>query len=119
MSRNHQEDRLHCQIAGYLRLAEPPGFFWTSIENRGEGQREGARRKRRGCRAGVPDILTIYQGRVLFLEVKTPKGRLSPNQKERIPEIELAGARVVIVRSVDDIFEALKEAGVPVKATPA
>ena len=119
MSRNHQEDRLHCQIAGYLKLAEPPGFFWTSIENRGEGQREGARRKQRGCKAGIPDILTIYQGRVLFLEVKVPKGRLHDSQKERIPEIEQAGAGVVVVRSVDDVFHALKKAGVPVRATPA
>ncbi|MCX8667064.1 VRR-NUC domain-containing protein [Acetobacteraceae bacterium B3987] len=119
MSRNHQEDRLHNQIAAYLKLAELPGFFWSSIENRNNGRNEGGRRKRRGCKAGIPDILTIYQGRVLFLEVKVPKGRLHESQKERIPEIEQAGAGVAIVRSVDDVFHALKEAGVPVKATPA
>lgn len=119
MRRNRTEDKIHGCIAKYLRLAAPPGFFWSSIENRNNGSNEGGRRKQRGCRAGVPDILTIYQGRVLFMEVKAPKGRLHDSQKERIPEIEQAGAGVVIVRSVDDVFHALKEAGVPVKATPA
>lgn len=119
MKRNRAEDILHASIAKYLTLAEPPGFFWASIENRNNGRNEGGRRKRRGCKAGIPDILTIYQGRVLFLEVKTPKGRLHDSQRERIPEIEQAGAGVVIVRSVDDVFHALTRTGVPVRATPA
>lgn len=119
MKRNRAEDILHASIAKYLTLAEPPGFFWTSIENRNNGRNEGGRRKQRGCKAGIPDILTIYQGRVLFLEVKTPKGRLRPSQKKLIPEIEQAGAGVVVVRSVDDVFHVLKEAGVALTGTPA
>ncbi|MCX5620106.1 VRR-NUC domain-containing protein [Bombella pollinis] len=119
MKRNHTEDRIHRYIANYLKLAAPEGFFWTSIENRNEGAVEGKRRSKRGCKAGVPDILTIYRGNVLFLEVKAPKGRLHDSQKERIPEINEAGAGVEIVRSVDDAFRALIKAGVPVRATPA
>lgn len=119
MKRSRAEDILHTSIAKYLALAEPEGFFWTSIENRRNGRNEGGRWKERGCKAGVPDILTIYRGSVLFLEVKSLKGRLQPSQKERIPEINNAGAGVVIVKSVEDVFHALTRAGVPLRATPA
>lgn len=54
MKRNRAEDILHASIAKYLTLAEPPGFFWASIENQQNGRKEGGRRKERGCKAGVP-----------------------------------------------------------------
>lgn len=118
MRRNHTEDRIHRYIADYLRVAAPEEFFWSSIENRNNGKAEGGRRNERGCRTGVPDILTIYRGVPLFMEVKAPKGRLHDSQKALFPEIKQAGAAIAIVRSVDDVFHALISAGVPVRATP-
>ena len=34
-----------------------------------------------GLRAGVSDLVVVLEGRVIFVEVKTPKGRLSEHQR--------------------------------------
>jgi hypothetical protein len=69
----------------------------------------------RGCRAvkmhvegraGWPDLLVICPGgRVGFVEVKTPTGRLSPMQGRVIGQLEDLGVPVTVARSVAE-FEA-------------
>lgn len=116
------EDTIHNQIAEYLRMIEPQidGFWWTSIENRFSGQWEGGRRKERGCRAGVPDIFTLYKGKSLWLEVKVPKTETtrqteqSDVQKEVAAKIEYCGGSVKVVRTIDDVCNALQKHGVPI-----
>jgi len=40
---------------------------------------------------GIPDLIAIKEGEVLFSEIKTPKGKLSEIQKYRIKELESYG----------------------------
>jgi integral membrane sensor domain MASE1 len=64
-------------------------------------------------RKGVSDILgaIIPSGRLLAVECKSGKGRLTKEQKEFLYEINLAGGLAVVARSVDDLDAALREAG--------
>jgi Holliday junction resolvase len=40
---------------------------------------------------GIPDLIAIKEGEVLFSEIKTPNGKLSEIQKYRIKELESYG----------------------------
>lgn len=42
-------------------------------------------------KTGVPDLIAIKEGEVLFSEIKTPKGKLSEIQKYRMKELESYG----------------------------
>ncbi len=59
-------------------------------------------------RRGVPDRLVVLPGgRVIFVEVKAPGGRLSPLQEIEITRLRSLGAQVAIIRSTQDIAEVL------------
>lgn len=52
---------------------------------------------------GVADILAVKDGRAIFLEVKSDKGRMSPDQHEFSRRVIIAGADYHVVRSIDDV----------------
>ena len=54
---------------------------------------------------GVPDIILIREGVFIGLEVKTPKGRQSENQKNFETLSKEAGAEYYVVRSIEDVQE--------------
>lgn len=59
--------------------------------------------------AGVPDrICLMPDGRVLFVEVKTPTGRLSPVQVAVHRRMSAIGHSVAVVRSAEEINELLE-----------
>lgn len=51
---------------------------------------------------GAADLIGIYRGRFVAVEVKTPTGRLSPEQKTFAALVERHGGIYVVLRSVDD-----------------
>lgn len=53
---------------------------------------------------GLPDRIAIKNGRTVYLEFKSPKGRLSEYQEARRAEIEAAGATYLVVRSIEDLY---------------
>lgn len=53
--------------------------------------------------AGTPDLHVTCHGRSLWLEVKTPTGRVSPLQAQRLAEWSAAGAVTAVVRSLDEV----------------
>jgi putative heme degradation protein len=56
---------------------------------------------------GSSDILGIYKGKMICFEVKSAKGRVSPEQKVFLGRMESLGAITAVVRSVDDAIRAL------------
>lgn len=53
---------------------------------------------------GVSDILGIMKGgRLLAIEVKTPVGRLTPEQDKFLKLITAAGGLAFVARSLDDV----------------
>ena len=58
---------------------------------------------------GIPDIICCYKGRFLAFEVKTQKGRTTALQEVNIRKINEAEGIAVVVRSVDDVKNVMKE----------
>jgi len=58
---------------------------------------------------GVSDIVGIYKGKPMYLEVKTPKNRngATDDQKEFLINVEKMGAICGIVASIEDVKEIL------------
>lgn len=112
---NHDEDRLHKFIWNALTVMLPDDCVAWSNENRRNGVREGARRKARGCIAGVPDMEFHYRGRAMCVELKAEKGRLSPEQKALHARLKAAGTPVAVCRSLDDVTAFLTAQGVALR----
>jgi hypothetical protein len=62
-----------------------------------------------GSIKGVPDIIACYKGRMIAIEVKGQKGKLSPHQELFMDNLKQAGAICFVARSVDDVIKNLKE----------
>lgn len=55
---------------------------------------------------GFPDIAGVMpNGKFFAIELKTDKGRLSPEQTEWITKLNLSGAMAVVLRSKEEIKE--------------
>lgn len=60
-----------------------------------------------GSYPGVADILGIYQGKLLAIEVKTVNGKVSDRQDAFIDQVNLRGGIGFVARSPDDVIEKL------------
>ena len=59
--------------------------------------------------AGIPDIICCIHGRFVAFEVKTAKGRTTKLQDVIIRNIREACGVALVVRSLDEVKDALKE----------
>ena len=64
-----------------------------------------------GVRAGFADLMILCDGRVLFLELKAPKGRLRPEQEAFREAVQAQGFGWALVRSLDDALGTLADHG--------
>jgi hypothetical protein len=64
-----------------------------------------------GVHAGFADLMIICDGRVLFLELKAPKGRLRADQEAFRDAVLAQGLSWALVRSLDDALGALADHG--------
>lgn len=76
-----------------------------AIPNGGKrGKAAAGKMKAEGQRAGMPDLclpVALLGYHALYIEVKTPKGRASPIQKEVIERLRNQGNAVAVVRSLE------------------
>ncbi len=59
-----------------------------------------------GTYRGISDLTCVKNGRVVFLEVKTPTGRQSEGQAKFQEEITSAGGEYVLASCIEDLQEA-------------
>jgi hypothetical protein len=113
------EQQIHQAIATFLNRALPEGSWHCAIDSAGKASLRVAQNlKARGGRRGCPDhIVLIPRRNALFFEVKTAVGRLSPEQQQVARCIQDTGHWWFLVRSVEDVEAALREFGVPLRAT--
>jgi Holliday junction resolvase len=57
---------------------------------------------------GLPDLIVIYNGYFVGIEVKTPKGRATELQKQMKYSIEKAGGHHIFATSVDDVYNLIR-----------
>lgn len=72
---------------------------------------EAANMKRQGVKRGVADVILQIPKKgyaSLCLEFKTLTGKQSPDQKEYQRQVEMAGSKYVIVRSVEQAIRELQ-----------
>lgn len=67
---------------------------------------------RRGIGAGYPDLTLLHKstGRLLFAELKSARGHLSPDQKQWIADLRRGGHLVHVWRPADFVARAIQDA---------
>ena len=71
-----------------------------------------------GVHPGFADLMVLCAGRVLFLELKSLKGRLSPAQQTFRDTVTAQGFAWALVRSLDDALDALADHGFTTRVAP-
>lgn len=58
-----------------------------------------------GAYRGIPDLIAVKGGRVLFIELKTARGRQSDHQRKFQADLEHAGGEYILCRGIEDLQE--------------
>ncbi len=105
----HVESGIQQACVKWFRL-EFPQYIILSIPNGGSRNAiEAANLKKEGALAGASDLMIIAERRVLFVEMKRPKGRQQQSQKDFQRRVEMLGHRYVLAYSLDDFVQKVKE----------
>lgn len=124
MRRGTPEADAQRAIVSALRIALPRDAIVHHCANEvTEAGPRGAKRQAilvgMGVHPGFADLLVLSEGRVLFLEVKSAKGRLRPAQDAFRDTVLAQGFGWALVRSVDDALAALADNGFTSRVQPA
>ena len=114
--RGTPEADLQRAVVTALRFALPKDAIIHHCANEvAEAGPRGAKRQAilvgMGVQPGFADLVVLYAGRVLFLELKSLKGRLSPAQEAFRDTVLAQGFGWALVRSLDDALGALADHG--------
>ena len=110
----HEEHEIQKAIIDWrdMQAIGNPIRLLYAIPNGGaRGVLEAVRLKREGVLAGMPDLCLPVPNRLfsaLYIEVKTAKGRVSPEQSERFEELLEVGNEVTVVRTAQKAIEVIQ-----------
>lgn len=113
---DESEDELHKSVRALLDIALLPPAVWTTFP---AGMYQlakttGGRLKAYGLKEGIPDIMLLYDGRVMWIELKRRSGRISTVQRTMHERLERAGTPVYVCRSSAAVADALAREGFPI-----
>jgi hypothetical protein len=113
------ERAVHSAVLCWLRAVLPGQAYIHHSPNEGRrGWKAQADIKALGVMQGHPDLEILYDGCAYFLEVKRPppaKTYLTPAQRDVHARLIESGAKVAVVRSIDDAREAIASWSIPTK----
>jgi len=114
--RGTPEADLQRAVVTALRFALPKGaIIHHSANEVTEAGPRGAKRQAilvgMGVHTGFADLIILFEGKVLFLELKSLNGRLSPAQEAFRDAVLAQGFGWALVRSLDDALSALADHG--------
>jgi hypothetical protein len=100
-----RESEVQAAICDYLRLRKV--FFSRTNNAPIYDKTKGVfRALPKYTQRGMADIWAVKNGKIYFIEVKRPDGRMSPEQHEFMRGAVLAGAEYVLAKSIEDIQKA-------------
>tara|TARA_R110000868_G_scaffold376429_1_gene641278 strand:- start:1185 stop:1511 length:327 start_codon:yes stop_codon:yes gene_type:complete len=102
MSEGHIQDEIRLALSD-----EPDLVLWRN--NTGVAEHRGAR-VRYGLAVGSADLIGCLDGRFVALEVKTPVGRASTEQRQWLDLVRRHGGFAAVVRSVAEAHAAIARA---------
>ena len=97
------EAKIQADIVQYLQTR---GVYFFSVPNEAAGRDAAirmARLKAMGLRSGVSDMVLIFPGQVVFVEVKDENGKQSDNQRRFQDKVNELGFDYFLVKSVEDV----------------
>lgn len=110
------EQELQKATATLLDTVLPGDAVWFHSPNGGRRSKaEAGIFKAMGVKAGVPDIVIVWNRQVYMIELKGPKGSLSDAQKALHPRLRDAGAFVQVAASLDEVQGYLDAWQIPTK----
>ncbi|HVJ31630.1 MAG TPA: VRR-NUC domain-containing protein [Terriglobia bacterium] len=114
---NRPEQQLQITVAQFLDMALPADAVWTAVNPvPGKTKAVAGLSKAMGLKAGFPDVLIFWQKRLYLIELKTDRGRLSPEQRDMMNDLIDAGAFYGIAKSLDEVIGHLTYWKFPLKA---
>jgi len=112
--RAKDEELLQKAVVSYLLLLEGQKkiTFSANYNNVARSDayasRTGAKNKAMGVRKGWPDLTVFkFESKPIFIELKSPKGRLSKEQAEWRDRLQAMGFDWALCRSLQDVKDAL------------
>ena len=117
MTRRTPEADIQRAIVHTLRIVLPrDAIIHHSANEVGSGGKAARQRQAiltgMGVFPGFADLIVLTGGQVLFLEVKSPSGRLSPAQKAFRDMVKAQGFGWALVRSIEGALDALAGHGI-------
>lgn len=104
------EHPLQASVCDALKLLLPVDCFLSAIPG---GDRQVTLTP--GYESGTPDLLLVWRGRAIFIEMKRAKGVVSEDQEKIHKRITLAGGLVATCRSLGDVMQFLVMIGIPMR----
>lgn len=111
------EAAFHRSVAEYLDRALRLPVIWTTIPVGGGGRVRGALLKAMGLKRGWPDIIVLAPGpKVIGIELKTEKGKLSGWQQGLRDCFNTCQASYAVARTLEHVEVILKQNDIPLHA---
>ena len=109
----HAEAREQIRLKELMTRYLPDNVFWSALSNAPRSAMAGLLAKKKGVRSGLADIMVVHEGRVIFVELKSPAGVASKAQRQVYLELRAAGADWYLVKSAPAALVALRQSNVP------
>lgn len=98
------EKELQGMVVDYWRGAGLPGTRVAAIPNANAFGQPGLTK-------GLPDLMcwggSLLEGKTLYIELKTPRGEISPAQTTIHEELRAAGAPIIVCKTFDEAHDVL------------
>lgn len=117
----NKEDSLQISVANYLRLQYPKALFAHIANERQTSPQRGAKLKKMGVKAGMPDVMIFEQKPIstdegtcflspgLCLELKIKPNKPSKQQLQVLNDLEVRGWRVAVIYDFDSAKSIIDE----------
>jgi hypothetical protein len=114
------EHGLQIGVARLLNLCLDPERTWWSAIDHGAGKmskRAAGMMKKRGVKRGMPDIVIMWWhnvvGKMIGIELKAGKGRLTPDQRLVERQWNKMGFAIYTARSLGEVQQILRVENIP------